>query len=280
MIVYVEPFIIWVDSHVARTRPDPNHPKDQGEYLAGRYPNKAPLDILAPDRLHGVPPNREADEWQIYGQYYHTMVPALPDWQTHVAKVVDRLANGYGVDGVFLDSFGWQMNYPMYVKTLTTELQCWPVDYARGVLTLTDLVRSKIGQDRVVLVETPSGPTGRHCHGGVSADFAFYVADGLSDQTRITASPVRYGYPDIRYFSNGGPSMNRLHQIYAAGHGLALCYQHLVENGGSTVAHVKGLVDTRRRYADVLTRGRQVYQPAPEDGNEKSPPTTTSPPAA
>jgi hypothetical protein len=60
VILYVEPFIIWLDSHVARTHPDPNQPKDQDEFLAGRYPNKPPLDILAPDKLHGDPPNREA----------------------------------------------------------------------------------------------------------------------------------------------------------------------------------------------------------------------------
>ena len=68
-----------------------------------------------------------------------------------------------------------------------------------------------------------------HCHGGVSADFAFHARDGLSNQSRITASPVRYGLPEIRYFSNGGDSMNRLHQIYAAGHGLALCHQHILD---------------------------------------------------
>jgi hypothetical protein len=67
-------------------------------------------------------------------EFNHTMVPTLRNWQIHLEKVVDRLANGCGADGIFLDSYGWQMNYPMYVKTLNEEQQLWPVDYAAGVL--------------------------------------------------------------------------------------------------------------------------------------------------
>jgi hypothetical protein len=257
VILYVEPFIIFWDSHVARFRPAAGF-KSQGEYLAGRYPTKPPLSLIASVDERGK-------EWKVY-DYCHTMVPAFPDWQAHVLKVVDRLVNQYDADGIFLDSFGWQINWPMRVEALGRELDCWPLDYARGVLALADAVIKKIGPERVVLVETPGGPMGRHCHGGVSADFAFHVRDGLSDQTRITASAVRYGIPEVRYFSNGGDSMNRLHQIYAAGHGLALCHQHLLDGSGALVAHIRRLVDIRRTHAEALIRGRQVYQPPTEDG--------------
>ena len=263
VVLYVEPFIIFCDSYVARFRPNPDD-RSQGQYLAGRYPTKWPLSVIASH-------DEQGREWSVY-DCYHTMVPALPEWQAHVLKVVDRLVHGYGADGIFLDSFGWQMNWPMRVDYRGPEghreLDCWPVDYARGVLALADKVMQTIGPDRVVLVETPSGPMARHCHGGVSADFAFHVRNGLSNQDRITASAVRYGIPEVRYFSNGGDSMNRLHQVYAAGHGLALCHQHILEENGSHVGHLKHLVDIRRTHADALIHGQQTYQPqaeGPED---------------
>lgn len=154
-----------------------------------------------------------------------------------ISALSNRATNS-GTDTVY----GWRMNYPMY--THSDQRPCWPADYARGVLELVDLVARTIGSERVVLVETPSGPVGHHCHGGVSADFGWPPDEraGLPGSTgpsdKIMASPVRYGLPEIRYFSNGGRgegSLNRLHQIYAAGHGLALCHQHLVEDNGSAM---------------------------------------------
>ncbi|MER7754402.1 hypothetical protein [Kitasatospora sp. NPDC097643] len=263
VILYVEPFIIFRDSQVARTRPKPGF-KTQGEYLAGRFPTheSRPLDLIASPEEQGV-------EWQVYWPYYYTMVPAFADWQNHVIKVVDRLVNNYGADGIFLDSFGWQLNWPMHVTTLKDNIQYWPIEYAQGVLTLAKAVMDTIRPDRVVLVETPGGPIRRHCHGGLSLDFdPFHVDNGLSDQTRITASAVRYGIPEVRYFSNGGDSMNRLHQIYAAGHGLALCHQHILEDAGAHIAHIRQLVDIRRTHADTLIRGHQSYQPTTEDGRD------------
>jgi hypothetical protein len=196
------------------------------------------------------------------------MVPTLAAWQQQIIGIVKRLTDSYGADGIFLDSYGWRMNYPMYSRP--DKHQCWPADYARGVLKLVDLVARTIGSGRVVLVETPSGPVGHHCHGGVSADFGWPPDDraGLPGTTgpsdKIIASPVRYGLPEIRFFSNGGRgegSLNRLHQIYAAGHGLALCHQHLVEDNGSHAAHIKELVELRRQHADALIHGQQIYQP-------------------
>ena len=261
VVLYVEPFIIFYDSYVARFRPNRGD-SNQGQYLAGRYPTKPPLNVIA---RH----DEQGKEWNVY-PHCHTMVPALLEWQAHIRKVVERLVHEYGADGIFLDSFGWQMNWPMRVDYLgpsgRQEHDYWPLDYARGVLALADDVMETIGPERIVLVETPSGPMAHHCHGGVSADFGFHAHDGLSNQSRITASPVRYGLPEIRYFSNGGDSMNRLHQIYAAGHGLALCHQHILDAKGAHVAHLKRLVDIRRNHAEALIHGRQTYQPKPDRG--------------
>jgi hypothetical protein len=138
-------------------------------------------------------------------------------------------------------------------------MEYWASDYCRGVLELADRVRDVIGPERVVLVETPSGPMSGHCHGGLSADFGFNkTAAGLKNYGRITASPVRYGMPEIRYFSNG-LNLNELHQIYAAGHRLALCNQHRTEGNAS---YIKKLVCLRKAYKDALIEGRQTYQPA------------------
>lgn len=256
VILYLEPFIIFKDSYVARFRPRSGF-KSQGEYLGGRYPTKAPLEVIARAE--------RGAEWPIY-DFTHTMVPAFARWRSHVLKVVGRLID-YGADGILLDSFGWQMNWPMHVDYSgpqgNEQLDLTSLDYTRGVLELADAVREIVGSDRIVLVETPSGPMGRHCHGGLSADFAFHIRDGLSNQSRITASPVRYARPEVRYFSNGGDSLNRLHQIYAAGHGLALCHQHVI---AGQAGHLKRLVDIRRDHAETLIHGDQHYQPQADAG--------------
>jgi hypothetical protein len=127
-----------------------------------------------------------------------------------------------------------------------------------------DSVRKTIGPDKVLLLETPSGPAGRHCHGGLSADFnyAIHQGGGLSNQKKLVGSPVRYGMPWIRYFSNGR-DLNELHQVYAAGHGLALSGTQLTDP--ESRAHVAKLVGVRREFADTLIRGQQVYQPATDN---------------
>jgi hypothetical protein len=257
VILYVEPFIIFKDSLVARFRPDPNF-KTHGEYLAGRYPAKAPLSVIANDEERAEP-----KEWEVW-KYCHTMVPKFSRWQDYVEQVVTRLVNDYGADGIFLDSFGWQMNWPMSVRYLGPAGEephdYWPLEYAQGVLELADRVRSAIGPHRVLLVETPSGPIRHHCHGGTTADFGFHVGARLSNQSRIVASPSRYGLPKVRYFGNGGSgeySLNKLHQVYAAGHDLALCYQHISDGDED---HIRELVRIRRLYADALIHGEQLYQ--------------------
>ena len=143
VVLYVEPFIIFHDSYVARFRPNRGD-SNQGQYLAGRYPTKPPLNVIAND-------DEQGKEWNVY-DYCHTMVPALPEWQAHIRKVVERLVHEYGADGIFLDSFGWQMNWPMRVDYLgpsgRQEHDHRPLDYARGVLALADDVMETIGPER------------------------------------------------------------------------------------------------------------------------------------
>lgn len=173
-----------------------------------------------------------------------------------------RLTGDYNADGIMLDSYGWQMNLPMRTDCHGVRTERWPFRWNSAVLDLMDRVRATMGEDKVLLVETPSGPVGRHCHGGFSADFNYEIhrGSGLSNQTKIVGSPVRYGMPWIRYFSNGH-NLNELNQIYAAGHGLALSGTHLPE----ARKYIANLVKTRTDFADTLIHGRQPYQP--ETGN-------------
>jgi hypothetical protein len=43
------------------------------------------------------------------------MVPPHDAWQNHIVGIVKRLTQEYGADDIFLDTFGWQTTYPMYV---------------------------------------------------------------------------------------------------------------------------------------------------------------------
>lgn len=100
--------------------------------------------------------------------------------------------------------------------------------------------------------ESTCGPLPRHSHGGLSADFA-WLRD--QNQGRIAGSPVRYGMPEAHILSNGR-NRNELHQIYAAGHDLALTHLELPD-----APYIKKLVEARQRYGDALIHGRQIGQP-------------------
>jgi hypothetical protein len=262
VILYVEPFIINTDSDVARVWDQAwakhdvgGRPKLQGEHWAGRFPNAPPLNLISGLDKGGRPEGGQP--WNIY-PYCYTMVPDLREWQDHLISIVKRLTHDYNADGIMLDSYGWQMNLPMATDAHGVVTERWPFRWNAGVLKLMDLVLAEMGPDKVLLVETPSGPAGRHCHGGFSADFnrILHRGGGLSNQTRIVGSPIRYGMPWIRYFSNGW-NLNELNQIYAAGHGLALSGTHLPEE----TRYIANLVTVRTKFADTLIRGRQTYQP-------------------
>jgi hypothetical protein len=168
------------------------------------------------------------------------------------------------VDGIFLDSYGWQMNWPM--RTKEGDRFYAPIAHARGVLQLTDRVREAIRRhkpDAVVLGETAAGPAGRHLDAGISAEFAWDWTRAASRE-RICASPIRYAAPEIVFFSNGR-DLAELHQVYAAGHNLALTscwpFSFMYDHRD----HIKRLVEIRQQYKDALIYGAQDYQPPAQD---------------
>jgi hypothetical protein len=228
VLAYLEPFIIYAHSQIALSH---------GLEWAGRDP-------------HG----------QLYRDYpgNYSMVAPFRPWQDYLVDVAKRLVGQYGVDGVFLDSYAWQMNRPM--QTQQEGRLYSPQEYSQGVLQLTERVRAAIRElkpDAVVLGETTAGPIARHWDGGLDADFAWLRP---TNQGRITASQVRYGIPEICIFGNG-VDLNELHQVYAAGHGLALCNYWPGSFMYKFGAHIRKLVEIRRLYKNALIYGIQKYQP-------------------
>jgi hypothetical protein len=191
------------------------------------------------------------------------MVASFGAWQEYITSVCERLVCLCGVDGIFLDSYAWQMNWPM--MTNEEGRPYTPSEHVRGVLQLTDRVREAIRRlkpDAVVLGETASSPIGRHWDGGLSAEFAWDWTRAAS-RARLRGSPIRYAAPEVTFFSNGY-DLAELHQVFAAGHGLALssCWpgSFMYDNRD----HIKRLVEIRQDYKDGLIYGAQEYQPEPD----------------
>ena len=171
---------------------------------------------------------------------------------------MERLVRDYGADGIFLDSWAWQMNRPM--QTEAEHVLYTPKQYSQGVLAIADRVRAAIQAikpDAVVIGETTSGPMGRHWDGGLSADFAWHAKQ---NQGRIIASPVRYGVPEMNFITNGR-NLNELNQVLCWLL-LAMADVHL-----AWVPYIKRLVKIRQDYKDALIYGAQSYQP--DTGNEE-----------
>ena len=226
VILYIEAFIIYADSKIGRKH---------GHEWAAR--------------------TADGNLWITYADNY-SMVAPHEDWQNYVADISRMLVEKYDADGVFLDSFGYQFNKS--VKNLAENRLYTPKEWNKGVYRLVDKVRAAITSvkpDAVVMCEGVNGEMGMHLDGGSSFDFVWSSADNYG---RITASPVRYGKPQINFFTNG-TTMNHLIQVYAAGQSLALNYKWNEHAG-----FIKKLLDIRRTYKDAMIYGRQSQ---PETGN-------------
>ena len=227
VILYIEWYIIYWYSEIC---------KKHGEEWASRD-------------LQGNP-------YRLYPENF-ALVPATVAWQDHIIAIATRLVRDFQVDGIYLDSMGWEMNWP--TTTLSEQRLYSPMEYTLGALTLTDRVRhaiQAIRPDAIVIGETTSGALPHHWDGGLSADFAWL---GPQNQQKVLGSPVRYGMPEINIYSNGN-NRNEMNQIYAAGHSLALANLHLPE-----APYIRKLVEIRQKYKDALIYGKQTYQPRTGD---------------
>ena len=227
IIVYVEPYVTLYFSNIGR---------EKGELWAARNPDGS-LDMSYP--------------------YNYTMCSALSEWRKYICDVCIRLVQEYDVDGIFLDSMGWQWNHNY--MTLADNHVYSLKEYNDGFLAMTAEVRQVIKEikpDAVVLSETGGGPLVRYNDGGWTADFAW--GKTVSNPI-IISSPLRYAIPEANIYSNGD-TISHLKQVYAAGFSLALSY-HWEEHK----EYIKKLVELRQQYKDAMIYGRQEYQPETEN---------------
>jgi hypothetical protein len=237
VILYVEPFIISQYSHIGNL----NGPQWEGHDALGDF-----------------------DRW--YPTNYKMVAPFGP-WQDYLVGVAQRLVRDYGADGIFLDSYSYQLNWQ--VRVGGGDQYYSPQAYNLGVLQLTQRIRTAIQTvkpDAVVLGETTSGPIARVWDGGLSADFSRQWGPHRAPTTKLVAAPVRYGLPQVNFMSNG-LNINELHQIFAAGENLALCCNWPGTFMNQHASEIRSLVGIRRQYKDALIYGEQAYQPQTDDVN-------------
>ncbi len=256
VILYLEPFITYPRTLIRRAQ-DKGKAWSSFDHLGGNLKDRFDRQVYGEYVDNGV---KLHDSYQI-------MNAAFVPWQDEVVKIAQRLVGEYGADGVMLDSWGWQTNWA--IQTRAEGIKYNPADFSQAALRLVDRVRAAvraINPEAVVISETTSGPIGRHVDGGFSGDFEF---DWLknANQEKIIASPVRYAMPNVNYYSNGR-TLGELHQVYAAGHNLALCSPCIPRGTNNNFmdinrSHIKNLLDTRRTYKDALIYGQQQYQPKP-----------------
>ena len=228
VVFYLEWFIAFHHSEIG---------KAYGEHWAARRHNGDPHDH--------------------YRQNYS--LPASGAWRDHLINVAVRLVREYDIDGIYLDSMGWQMNLPAVTRAGNKRYTSkeFSVEALRFVEHLRAAIR-EIKPDAVVFGENTGGSLPHLWDGGLSADFVWLAEQ---NQRKLLASPARYGVPNLNLYSNGY-TRNETHQIFAGGHSLALANAHLPD-----AEYIRRLVHVRQRYKDALIYGKQAYQP--KTGNDK-----------
>lgn len=213
VLVYVEPFIIFQYSSIGRTL---------GYRWAARNIFGAIDDTYA---------------------LCYTMVGAYEQWQDYCVKICENLVKEYDVDGIFLDSMGWQWNRLYYTQGGKTIYSY--EEYNQGMITLNNRVREAIRQikpDAVVISESAGGPLPAYNDGGWASQNVW------GDTTTIGAilgSPVRYA-ANVNFITNGN-SIKGLNQVFAAGYSLAVS-----DYWDSCKEYIQKLVSIRKEYSDAL----------------------------
>lgn len=229
VLVYVEPYIILQYSEIGRTL---------GEQWAARSVN-GEMDQSYP--------------------YNWTMLPAFAQWRDYIVGICERLVREYDVDGIYLDSLGWQWNHVHW--TMAEARLYTPEEYNRGFVLLTDAIRDGIRHikpDAVVMSEAMGAPLMGHVDGAWTADYTGWAKHHSA--AAITDSPLRYAGGGISLFT-GGTTIQQMREMFAAGWSLA------VSSGWQAhQAELEALITLRREYADALIMGQQDRWASCDDG--------------
>jgi hypothetical protein len=160
---------------------------------------------------------------------------AIPDtqWQDYLINAAVNVMNATGVDGFFLDSWGWQMNWP--VESSAENVAYTSQQWTAAALRFVDRFRAKIrsiNPNAIVMGENNTGQLPLHWDGGSAADLSYWGGNNGAfnqDGGLLLASPIRYAMPNANFFANGsglagvnGSALNSVNQIIASGHDLAL----------------------------------------------------------
>ena len=218
VMVYVEPFIIFQYSNIGRTI----------GFRWGAHNVTGALD----------------DSYSLC----YTMVAAYEQWQDYCVKICEELVREYDIDGIFLDSLGWQWNRLYYTdggkKIYSYE------EYNQGFIELNNRIREAIREikpDAVVLSESAGGPLPAYNDGGWAAQ---NVWGDTTQAEGILASPVRYA-SNVNFITNGN-NIKELNQVFAAGFSLAVS-----DYWNGDKAYIQQLVQIRRDCSDALVYGEQ-----------------------
>jgi hypothetical protein len=166
---------------------------------------------------------------------------AIPDtqWQDYLINAAANVMTATGVDGFFLDSWGWQMNWP--VESSAENVAYTSQQWTAPALRFVDRFRAKmrtINASAIVMGENNTGQLPFHWDGGSAADLSYWGGGNSAfnqDGGLLLASPIRYAMPNANFFANGsglkgsvnstgvnGTALSSVNQIIASGHNLAL----------------------------------------------------------
>lgn len=215
VILYMEPYAAAASSALVSTGPGNTWrslPRPPIPALNGAGAAIGPTDICAGTGDCMAIPNTQ---WQ---DYLINIVIHTDPLEANSINLVKTT----GVDGVFLNSWGWQMNWP--VGTSSEDVDYTSKEWTAAALRFVDRFRNAIQEanpNAIVMGENNTGQLPFHWDGGSAADLSPWGPTFKEDGGMMLASPIRYAMPNANFFVNGG-NLGGLNQVFAAGHNLAL----------------------------------------------------------
>jgi hypothetical protein len=186
-----------------------------------------------------IPTSDTATDICMYSTGSECMAIPNTQWQDYLINRAVSLMTATGVDGFYLDSWGWQMNWP--VETSAENANYTSQQWTAAALRFVDRFRAAIRaikSDAILMGENNAGQLPFHWDGGSAADLSYWNGNNGAfnqDAGLLLASPIRSAMPSANFFVNGsglsgsvnsigvnGSALSSVNQVIAAGHNLAL----------------------------------------------------------